>query len=527
MGAVYLGLHQIIGKKVAVKFLHRDLAQSQEVVARFYREAQAAAEIGHRSIIDVMDVGVSPDGEPFIVMEYLEGESLASLLERQGPLDLGAACGIMESVLLGLAVAHEKGIVHRDLKPDNIFLNARVGEPPAVKLIDFGISKITREGTSSKLTQTGSLLGTPAYMSPEQARGESEVDHRTDLYSIGVVLYEMLTGKLPFEGENYNQLIVKVLTRQPTPPRQANPAFPREAEELVLRALAKNREERFQSALEMLEALKNVSAFEARHDRLTLAASGLKKKSLATGDLGESAERGFTSSSGSGNKSGLGLGEVNGTPKVWSLSGRVERSSKTVKYAVIGLGGAVALAAVLAVVLKGFPGSEAPSSKPGSSTGSKVAPAAPIAAPRGETVTITILDAPAKAKVFFDGALVSDNPFSTRKETTSLPLRVEAEGYESYQTQVSPDRDQTIKVALNPIPTGKSGDDVRPGSGAATSLSVSKHRDARPRSVPEGKKSERPASAQSPAEAPVRVEAGSRKKIQKGGRDTSRAEEFE
>jgi hypothetical protein len=138
-----------------------------------------------------------------------------------------------------------------------------------------------------------------------------------------------------------------------------------------------------------------------------------------------------------------------------------------------------------------------------------------------------VLGAPAKARVFFDGALVSDNPFSARKETTFLPLRVEAEGFESYQTQVSPDRDKTIKVALITIPNGKSGDEVRQGSSLATSPAVSKRRNARRRSVPESKKAKRPASAWRPTEKPVRVETGFSKKIQKGGRDTSRVEEFE
>ena len=192
MGAVYLGQHIIIGKSVAVKFLHAEFAAKKEVVKRFYREAQAAAAIGHDNIIDVLDVGISDTGEPYLVMEYLEGESLAALIQRKGVLDLSCACGIMEPVLQALFAAHSKGIVHRDLKPENIFLAHRPGGVPKIKLIDFGISKVTQAGSGEKLTQTGSVMGTPAYMSPEQARGSSDLDHRADIYSTGVILYEML-----------------------------------------------------------------------------------------------------------------------------------------------------------------------------------------------------------------------------------------------------------------------------------------------------------------------------------------------
>ena len=181
MGSVYLASHVGLGRDVAIKFLHAELVSRDEVVGRFYREAQAAAAIRHKNIIEVFDVGVSPQGEPFLVMEYLEGESLAGLLKRAGPLNLGAACAVMEPVLQALHAAHRKGIIHRDLKPDNIFLAYQQGEPPVVKIIDFGISKFAQGEFDKWRTKTGSVMGTPAYMSPEQARGSAGLDHRTDI----------------------------------------------------------------------------------------------------------------------------------------------------------------------------------------------------------------------------------------------------------------------------------------------------------------------------------------------------------
>jgi serine/threonine protein kinase len=209
MGAVYLASHVGLGRDVAIKFLHAEFISREDIVGRFRREAQAAAAIRHKNIIEVFDVGMSPQGEPFLVMEYLEGESLAGLLKRVGPLSLGAACAVMEPTLQALQAAHRKGIVHRDLKPDNIFLAYQEGEPPVVKIIDFGISKFTQGDPDKWRTRTGAVMGTPAYMSPEQARGSASLDHRTDLYSMGTILFEMLTGGLPYAGTNFAEYSVR------------------------------------------------------------------------------------------------------------------------------------------------------------------------------------------------------------------------------------------------------------------------------------------------------------------------------
>jgi serine/threonine-protein kinase len=281
MGRVYLGEHVIIGRPVAVKFLHAELTTNEEIVRRFYREAQSAAAIRHKNVIDVLDVGVSTEGEPFLVMEYLQGEALSDMLERVGTVDLATACGIMEPALVALQAAHDLGIVHRDLKPENIFLAHQPGEAPEVKLIDFGISKINEAVGQTKLTQDGSLLGTPEYMSPEQARGAADLDHRSDLYSMGVILYEMLVGERPFVGANYSDLLMAVLTEEPRPPHDVNPDFPDEAAEVIGPALTRDPEDRFQSAIAMLDALRGMPGFASRRQQLTMLGEGLTSRSSA------------------------------------------------------------------------------------------------------------------------------------------------------------------------------------------------------------------------------------------------------
>jgi len=286
MGSVHLAEHVGLNKRVAVKFLHLELAGQEDVVKRFEQEARVAASIRHKNIIEVYDVGLSADGDPFLVMEYLEGESLSSLMKRTGPMDVGAACAVMEPTLLALAAANRQGIIHRDLKPENIFLAHSPDEPPVVKIIDFGLSKITTSSPDMSCTQTGSILGTPAYMSPEQARGGPNIDHRTDLYSMGTILFELLTGALPYAGQNFTEFFANLLTEEPRSPSDIYPAFPMEAEPILRKALRKNPDERFQSATEMLEALKTLSGFDRRDERLASLSSSMSKSTFAAGDLG-------------------------------------------------------------------------------------------------------------------------------------------------------------------------------------------------------------------------------------------------
>jgi serine/threonine protein kinase len=231
MGTVYLALHPIMGRKAAIKVLKPELARDESLVMRFFNEARAANAIRHPNIIDIIDVGLLPDDNvPYMLMEFLEGESLATRLDRVRPLQVSAAVEIASQTASALAAAHSKGIVHRDLKPDNLFLvpDEMVGTGERVKVLDFGIAKLRDDmrGSSMK-TRTGAIMGTAAYMSPEQCQGLIEkLDHRTDVYALGIILYEMLCGGPPFISEGFGDIIIMHVMKEPEPPQNKNPAVP-------------------------------------------------------------------------------------------------------------------------------------------------------------------------------------------------------------------------------------------------------------------------------------------------------------
>jgi eukaryotic-like serine/threonine-protein kinase len=258
MGAVYEAQHTLIGKRVAVKVLLDKYARKEQVVARLEQEARLASSIGHEHIIDITDFGTTDDGRTFVVMEFLEGESLAELLSREGPLPEARIVDIAFQVASALGAAHDKGIVHRDVKPENVFLLRRKDRDFA-KVVDFGISKSLRNSDAGednpRLTQTGMVLGTPLYMSPEQARGDEDLDHRIDIYALGVIMFELATGRVPFTGTNYLSIISQVLNDTPKSPRMYRPELSEELEAVVLKALEKDREQRYQTTAEMLADL--------------------------------------------------------------------------------------------------------------------------------------------------------------------------------------------------------------------------------------------------------------------------------
>ena len=253
MGAVYVGTHTALRKRVAIKVLNPQLA-TPAMVQRFQREAITASQIGHEGIAQVTDLGTSKEGEAFLVMELLEGESLANRLKGTGPLPVELACELAAAILSPLAAAHQAGIVHRDLKPDNVFL-VRQSRGELVKLLDFGISRAAGLEAEFRLTNTGVVMGTPFYMSPEQARGEQDVTPASDLYSIGVILYEMLVGAVPITGENYNQLMYRVLMGEYTPARERRPDIPEALDAIIRKAMATNVAERWTNASELEQAL--------------------------------------------------------------------------------------------------------------------------------------------------------------------------------------------------------------------------------------------------------------------------------
>lgn len=258
MGAVYEGENTRIRRRVAIKVLHQAVAENHEAVQRFEREAQAAGRIGNDHILEVIDLGSLQTGDHFMVMEYLDGEPLSDRIRRLGRMRPEDLTPLVLQALEGLRAAHEAGIVHRDLKPDNVFiLKEKVGQHDFVKLIDFGISKFQPvTGNEMKMTRTGTVMGTPYYMSPEQASGSREADHRSDLYAIGVIMYEAVTGRVPFDAPTFNQLLFQIVLSDPPAPQEVvpelNPAFAN----IIAKAMARDVEFRFQSTEDFAKALR-------------------------------------------------------------------------------------------------------------------------------------------------------------------------------------------------------------------------------------------------------------------------------
>jgi serine/threonine-protein kinase len=277
MGAVYEGRHRGTGRRVAVKIIVGDAVAkgTSEVVRRFQREAMATGAIESQYIAHALDTGVDPaSGAPYLVMDLLTGEDLQQTLERLGPLAPDVALRVAAQACLGLQKAHEAGVVHRDIKPGNLFLTRRERDEVIVKILDFGIAKVKMDQFSTsqnmEMTRTGSVVGTPLYMSPEQARGKKGIDHRTDLWSLGVVLYEALTGRTPHGSpDTIGDLIVQICAEEPHPLQDYAPWVPPEAAAIVQKALAREASRRFASATEMFDA---IAALLPQGDRLDVAA---------------------------------------------------------------------------------------------------------------------------------------------------------------------------------------------------------------------------------------------------------------
>jgi serine/threonine protein kinase len=254
MGRVYEAHHtRIEGKRFAVKVLRAELVHSPEVRSRFRREAQAAAAIQHPNVVGVHDFGHTPDGRPYLVAEFLEGIDLRARVERDGPLPAELAVHVARRVCEAVQAAHVHGVIHRDLKPENVTL---VGPPdrPVVKVLDFGLSRFMDAPAGTPVTRAGVVMGTPAYMSPEQARGE-RVDHRADIYGVGVLLYVALTARAPFGEETPQQTLLAVMNSEPPRPREHVPSIPEALEAIVLRAMAREPAGRYPSAADLDDAL--------------------------------------------------------------------------------------------------------------------------------------------------------------------------------------------------------------------------------------------------------------------------------
>jgi eukaryotic-like serine/threonine-protein kinase len=262
MGSVWAARNELTDRDFAIKFLHPKLADNKEALQRFFLEARACGQIKHPAVVDVYDMGQAEDGSPYLVMELLEGEGFDQRLGRAGCFRPSEAASWIAFVARGLEEAHVRGLVHRDLKPANVFFALDDRGDVIPKILDFGVSKAT--GTSNEddlvLTSTGAVLGSPAYMSPEQARGDTDVDSRSDVWSLGVILYESLTGKIPFDAPNYNALMVSIITQPHRPVAEVAPGVPADLSQIVDQALSKDRADRVGTARELADRLEAVAA---------------------------------------------------------------------------------------------------------------------------------------------------------------------------------------------------------------------------------------------------------------------------
>jgi serine/threonine-protein kinase len=439
MGAVYLGEHPLIGKRVALKVLHSEFASNGDVVARFFNEARAVNEIGHPNIVDVLDFGHIPSDPPFVylIMEYLDGWSLAASLQAHGAFEPARALHVAQQIADALAASHAHGIVHRDLKPDNVFLLSKGQHRDFVKVLDFGIAKLSSSGRVSSRTRTGVVMGTPAYMSPEQCEGRSDVDGRTDVYALGVLLFEMLTGRLPFVAQGFGEMLVQHLTVPAPRVSSIDPRIPGAVCAIVARALEKAPERRFSSMAEMVAALRDPVAFEAG---VPLAAPVEQLPAWQIPQESGSAKRPTTL--------GTSVGE-----RPVSLHG----ARKSRRALVIGLLSAAAAAAIGVAVHVAtdheIASAPTPTPEPAPAPAPAPAPVPPIPAPLvPQVVTLTVSAAAPDARVFLDGVPqgAANTPIVLLPSETPVTVLVRATNYQDWTMSVTPRRDLQIEAALVP-----------------------------------------------------------------------------
>jgi eukaryotic-like serine/threonine-protein kinase len=427
MGAVYVGTHVKLRKRIAIKVLNPAIA-TPPMIERFHREAITASQIGHEGIAQVTDLGMSSSGEPFLVMELLEGESLAARLKHSAPLPIDVACELGCMILSPLDAAHRAGIIHRDLKPDNVFL-VRQSRGELVKLLDFGISRAQGLETEFRLTTTGLVLGTPYYMSPEQARGDSAITLAADIYSFGVILYEMLVGQVPIMGDNYNQLMYRVMSGEYPPLRERRPEIPIELEQIVVAAMALDPTRRPRSAAELEQAL---APFCRPTFRQTLDGGMSAPFPRATP---------YPTPNAYSYQTGAPPMQTSAAPKrsrlPWIVGG-------VVVAAAIGVGAMIATSSSTPA--------KPPVATPAPATATTSQPA-PTPTPPPPTVTqlnitLTLELDPKDATVTLDGKSVTTTELSVAKDTAKHHLKISAPGYADHDEDLAFDESQKLAIEL-------------------------------------------------------------------------------
>jgi serine/threonine-protein kinase len=460
MGTVYLGEHPLIGKRVAVKVLLEELASKEDIVARFFNEAKAVNDIGHPNIVDIVDFGKVKNefnqDIVYFIMEFLDGESLAARLRRTG-LSFKETMHVMSQCVSALAASHGKGIVHRDLKPENIYLCPRGTDKNFTKLLDFGIAKLTGDSSQSHKTRTGLVIGTPAYMSPEQCEGKGLIDHRSDIYSLGIVMFELLTGRVPFPGEGFGEILVAHLTRQPDPPSSVNPDVSPQLEAIVMHAIEKDRNRRFQSMDEFQAALENPDAHYASWQGLPAPATGGQHSggTMMLDDSGlplrgptgmqpqvrpTGSNRPITGQRGPTTQSGPTPTTLSGAAS--ETMNQLPRKSRVPLFA--ALGGVVAVVAVIGLV--------ALNKKPADTTSGSLPPPQPQV--QDTIVTVTVNSDPAGAKVTrADTNESGTTPWPIKvKKGEAFDVLVKLDGYQPQTRSINSDRSYAVLIPLTKLP---------------------------------------------------------------------------
>jgi len=459
MGVVYLAEHPEIGRKVAVKVLHADYARDQQVLGRFLNEARAANAIRHPNIIEILDSGVLADQTPYLVMELLEGESLAARIKRIGRLSVADACDFTYQTASALSAAHAKGIVHRDLKPDNLFIVPDPHEEgrERIKVLDFGIAKLQQHSPGDSVkTRTGTLMGTPIYMSPEQCRGVRTVDHRTDVYSLGVIFYEMVIGAPPFLSEGFGDLVNMHMNVPPAPPRRVRPDVPIGIEAVILTMLAKSPDERFDGMPALQAALKTAGEglFSVRGSSPDLSATAQRARRA----LGSSqATLPLTRKATTLTDGGVGEQVPYARPKRGIVLAAVALAALA--------GGAVFVVRARMHTGDGGTVADAPANpgpKPANlAPGTPGAPPGPaaqaVAAPASVTIVIETTPPGAQVVGADDGKKLGETPLTLVRNAkgADLKLRIEKDGFVAVSRRVPLLRDETLDLTLErkPRPT--------------------------------------------------------------------------
>ncbi len=440
MGTVYEAEHTILDRRIALKIMNPELTEDRKAEARFFQEAKAASAIGHPNIIEIYDIGQDDDGTVFFIMELLQGESLEELLARQERLSTERAVAIILQTLSALHFAHKKGIIHRDLKPANVFLAVDTQGREVVKLLDFGVAKVRDpSGKDKKLTVPGAMMGTPRYASPEQIKGKGEIDQRIDIWAAGVLLYELIAGARPFEGESFSEVLSKILTEKHTPLRETLPGISIELSLIADKAMAKDPNDRYPSAQEMIADL---AAFQnAAMDMMSGTAAGVIRSSFppssSYGEVPSRASLEETLPTDRGDTAGRDpereqMVEVSLIPDNVAKKRRPYRILPISLAVILSLGG---IGVVIVLLSHSETAEQTTSPSPSKS------------APTPSMVTINLIGLPPGAEISLDGEKVS-LPIKVDPTDDPAVLKVTARRYRPHIQAISLKESQDIEIEM-------------------------------------------------------------------------------